>query len=252
MAAEFVVPFRQGGKNDGNDALAIAIAARQPTMRFVPVKAVEQQAILVWQRMRQGWVEERTALLNRMRGLLVNGARSALQAAGRAAPEKATRLQFWMVALAERCGDPKARVAIANTHARMIWAMLARDEADDPQAWRRHPRTATAATAATMPTAATLGAAQAHRAREPITLTSLHPADRVSMPQRGRTERKTNPANPLGAPPPSAADHGVRGAPDERAVEASGALPCVSSLGPRPHTGRHKAGSCGAVCRVGG
>ena len=36
LAAEFVVPFRQGGKNDGNDALAIAIAARQPTMRFVP------------------------------------------------------------------------------------------------------------------------------------------------------------------------------------------------------------------------
>jgi hypothetical protein len=35
IAAEFVVAFRQGGKNDGNDALAIAIAARQPTMRFV-------------------------------------------------------------------------------------------------------------------------------------------------------------------------------------------------------------------------
>ena len=39
LAAEFVVPFRQGGKNDGNDALAIAIATRQPTMRFVPVKS---------------------------------------------------------------------------------------------------------------------------------------------------------------------------------------------------------------------
>jgi len=70
LAAEFVVPFRQGGKNDGNDALAIAIAARQPTMRFVPVKTVEQQAILAWHRMRQGWIEERTALLNRVRGLL--------------------------------------------------------------------------------------------------------------------------------------------------------------------------------------
>ena len=70
MAAEFVVPFRQGGKNDGNDALAIAIAARQPTMRFVAVKTVEQQAILAWHRMRQGWIEERTALLNRVRGLL--------------------------------------------------------------------------------------------------------------------------------------------------------------------------------------
>jgi hypothetical protein len=36
------------------------------------------------------------------------------------------------------------------------------------------------------------------------------------MHQRGQTERKTNPASPLGAPQPQAADHGVRGAPDER------------------------------------
>jgi transposase len=38
VAAEFVVAFRKGGKNDGNDAEAIAIAGRQPTMRFVPIK----------------------------------------------------------------------------------------------------------------------------------------------------------------------------------------------------------------------
>jgi hypothetical protein len=36
------------------------------------------------------------------------------------------------------------------------------------------------------------------------------------MHQRGQTERKTNPANPLGAPRPRAADHGVRGASAER------------------------------------
>jgi hypothetical protein len=41
IAAEFVVPFRKGGKND-----TAAIAARQPTMRFVPIKTVDQQAIL--------------------------------------------------------------------------------------------------------------------------------------------------------------------------------------------------------------
>ena len=70
IAAEFVVAFRQGGKNDGNDALAIAIAARQPTMRFVPIKTVEQQAILSWHRARAGFNEERTALINRLRGLL--------------------------------------------------------------------------------------------------------------------------------------------------------------------------------------
>ena len=39
-------------------------------MRFVPVKTREQQALLSLHRVRQGFVEERTALINRLRGLL--------------------------------------------------------------------------------------------------------------------------------------------------------------------------------------
>jgi transposase len=58
------------GKNDDHDAEAIAIAASQPTMRFVAVKSVEAQTILCWHRARQGWIEERRALINRLRGLL--------------------------------------------------------------------------------------------------------------------------------------------------------------------------------------
>ena len=276
IAAQFVKPFRksQAAKNDRNDAEAIATAARQGNMRFVPVKSVEQQARLSWHRVREGYKAEALAASNRLRGLLsefgvviarsdaalrralvdervrttlplelvqlidelrshwlllneriashdatiarharnderclrlqqvigvgpltadalvatvgcardfrngrqlsawlgltprqhstggktrlgasskrgdaylrgllVNGARSALQAALRAAPDKATRLQLWMVGLARRCGYQKALVAIANKHARMIWAMLARDERYDPEAWRRHART---------------------------------------------------------------------------------------------------------------
>ena len=70
MAAEFVEPYRQGGKNDANDAAAICEAVSRRQMRFVAVKSVEQQAVLAVHRMRQGLVEERTALVNRMRGLL--------------------------------------------------------------------------------------------------------------------------------------------------------------------------------------
>jgi len=72
MAAEFVKPFRksQGAKNDRNDAQAILSAVREPNMRFVSVKSLEQQSILACHRMRQGWHAERTALLNRTRGLL--------------------------------------------------------------------------------------------------------------------------------------------------------------------------------------
>lgn len=72
MAADFVAPFRksQGAKNDRNDAQAILTAVRQPDMRFVSVKSVDQQAMLAWHRARAGFGEERKALLNRTRGLL--------------------------------------------------------------------------------------------------------------------------------------------------------------------------------------
>jgi transposase len=63
IAAEYVQPFRLGGKNDANDAEAICTAARQPHMRFVAVKSVEQQAALCVHRLRLGLVEERTALI---------------------------------------------------------------------------------------------------------------------------------------------------------------------------------------------
>jgi transposase len=281
IAAEFVVPFRQGGKNDGNDALAIAIAARQPTTRFVPIKTVEQQAVLSWHRARAGFNDERTALINRLRGLLaefgiviarsserllkalpglssdervpvpvralllearaqlealqarlercdveiaahardnaaakrvrevlgvgvltasafaatvpdptifrhgrqlgawlgltprqassggktrlgkssrrgdpylrtllVQGARSALQGALKTPPEKATQLQRWIAALYARKGYHKTLIAIANKHARILWAMLARDQHFNPNAWQRHPRAAARAAGA--------------------------------------------------------------------------------------------------------
>lgn len=273
MAAEFVKPFRksQGAKNDRNDAQAVLTAVRQPDMRFVSVKSIDQQAILAWHCMRRGWNEERTALVNRMRGLLAEfgvwlaqspealkrslprlledeilpsrmrslltvareeltnleerlevceieirahaqqsqeaqriaaiigvgpmtasavaatvtnasdfkngrqmaawlglvpkqfssggktslgkitrrgdtylrglltgGARSALISAMRRPPEKRTRLQHWMIDARLRLGFFRTLVAIANKHARIIWAILAKGEAYDPDAWKRY------------------------------------------------------------------------------------------------------------------
>ncbi|TKF67403.1 IS110 family transposase, partial [Vibrio sp. F13] len=62
--------YRTKGKNDLNDAVAICEAVQRPSTRFVPVKSPEQQAILSVHRMREHWVRERTALMNRMRALL--------------------------------------------------------------------------------------------------------------------------------------------------------------------------------------
>ena len=70
MAPKFVAPYRKSEKNDGNDAEAICEAVTRPSMRFVPVKSVEQQALLALHRVRQGFVVERTAIINRLRGLM--------------------------------------------------------------------------------------------------------------------------------------------------------------------------------------
>ena len=273
MAAEFVQAFRKSKstKNDHNDAEAIAIAVRQPTMRFVAIKNETQQSRLAWHRVREGWKEERTALINRCRGLLlefgypiarsstafgrglktcqheetlpgnlrrllaqieaqlqqldhqlalcdreiaqsarddeaakrlqavvgvgmitadavsasignahdfkngrqfaawigltprqyssggktklgritrrgdsylrsllVQGARSTLQAALKKPPEQLNRLQQWIIRLYGRVGYHKTLVAIANKHARQLWAMLAKGETYDLNAWQKH------------------------------------------------------------------------------------------------------------------
>jgi transposase len=271
MAAEFVLPFRKSrsSKNDHNDAEAIAIAAQQPQMRFVAIKTEAQQARLAWHRCREGWKEERTALINRTRGLLlefgyplarsskaftvglqtalhhdglpaqfrtlltqvqqqlqqldqqlaqcdcsialaakqdeasqrlqaqpgigpisadaltatvgnardfkngrqfaawlgltprqyssggktklgrisrrgdaylrtllVQGAKSTLQSALKKAPNLLSHLQQWILKLYGRIGYHKTLVAIANKHARQVWAILAKGEAYDQDAWK--------------------------------------------------------------------------------------------------------------------
>ncbi len=73
MAGHLVAPYRlqgKGGKNDANDAAAVCEAASRPTMHFVPVKTVEQQSLLCIHRLREGLKAERTACINRIRGLL--------------------------------------------------------------------------------------------------------------------------------------------------------------------------------------
>jgi transposase len=273
MAAEFVQAFRKSrsAKNDHNDAEAIAIAVRQPTMRFVAIKNETQQSRLAWHRVREGWKEERTALINRCRGLLlefgypiarsatafqrglqaclheerlpdglrrllaqindqlqqldhqlalcdrqiaqaarddeaakrlqavagvgvitadavcasvgnahdfkngrqfaawmgltprqyssggqtklgrisrrgdaylrsllVQGARSTLQATLKKAPDKLNRMQQWIIRLYGRVGYHKTLVAIANKHARQLWALLAKGETYDLNAWQQY------------------------------------------------------------------------------------------------------------------
>ena len=73
IAAHFVSPYRmegKSGKNDATDAAAICEAASRPSMRYVPIKSCEQQGVMSLHRIREGFKEERTACINRIRGVL--------------------------------------------------------------------------------------------------------------------------------------------------------------------------------------
>lgn len=70
IAPQFVAPYRKSGKNDANDAEAICEAVTRPNMRFVAIKTPEQQAVLTLHRVRESIKADRTALINRIRGLL--------------------------------------------------------------------------------------------------------------------------------------------------------------------------------------
>jgi transposase len=70
ISPQFVKPYVKSNKNDEADAEAICEAVTRPHMRFVPLKSIEQQAVLALHRVRQGFVRERTAQANQIRGLL--------------------------------------------------------------------------------------------------------------------------------------------------------------------------------------
>jgi transposase len=66
----YVKAYVKRGKNDALDAEAICEAVQRPTMRFVPVKTVEQQSILMVHRARSLLVRQRTMLANALRAHL--------------------------------------------------------------------------------------------------------------------------------------------------------------------------------------
>jgi len=112
MMARFVAPYRKSSKNDGNDAEAICEAVARPNMRFVPVKSAEQQAILSLHRVRQGFIEQRTATINRIRGLLAEF--------GMVLPQRAEQVRRAAVVVAEEL-PILVREAIADLRAHLSY-----------------------------------------------------------------------------------------------------------------------------------
>ena len=71
MAIQHVKPYMKAYKNDFNDAAGICEAVTRPHMKFVGIKTTTQQDIIAIHNDRARLVEERTALANEMRGLLL-------------------------------------------------------------------------------------------------------------------------------------------------------------------------------------
>jgi transposase len=70
MPPSYVKPYVKRGKNDAVDAEAICEAVRRPSMRFVPVKSPDQQAVLMLHRARALLMRQRTMAVNALRGHL--------------------------------------------------------------------------------------------------------------------------------------------------------------------------------------
>lgn len=68
MPPSYVKPYVKRRKNDAADAEAICEAVTRPTMRFVEVKSVEQQSVMVLHRVRLMLMRQRVQISNAIRG----------------------------------------------------------------------------------------------------------------------------------------------------------------------------------------
>jgi len=81
MSPQFVKPYVKSNKNDRNDSEAIAEACTRPSMRFVPIKALEQQDVLMIHRAREMSIKNKISQANQIRGMLseFDSVKNALQ-----------------------------------------------------------------------------------------------------------------------------------------------------------------------------
>jgi transposase len=71
LLSEVVQGYVKTNKSDYIDAEAIAEAVGRPTMRFVPIKTDDQLDLQSLHRVCDRWVMRRTAVVNQIRGLLL-------------------------------------------------------------------------------------------------------------------------------------------------------------------------------------
>ncbi len=99
MPPSYVKPYVKRGKTDAADAEAICEAVTRPTMRFVPIKTAEQQAVLMLHRTRDLLVRQRTMLINSLRGHVEPRGSPDMAELGVIAPQGLSRVSDLVAAL---------------------------------------------------------------------------------------------------------------------------------------------------------
>ena len=132
LPPQYVRPFVRRNKTDQADAEALVDAARAERIPAVPVKRVEQQALVGLHRVREQWVTTRTACINYLRGLLREqglplpvGAKTAVQAIPallEAATELPAALRRVLVSVQEEIRALEVRIAELDGHLRDLAA----------------------------------------------------------------------------------------------------------------------------------
>jgi transposase len=144
IAPEAVKPFvKKGRKNDAVDAAALCVAGSRPETRFVPIKTVEQQAVLALHAARSLLVKQQTMLANALRGLAAEF--------GLTAPKSLPKLEELMTLVgADESIPATGRQAMAELHAHGR-AVAERLAALEDQIVRHARQDATARRLATIP-----------------------------------------------------------------------------------------------------
>ena len=103
----YVKAYLKTNKNDFNDAEAICEADSRPTMRYVASKTIEQQDIQLLHRIRQRQVQQRTALVNQIRGQLLEY--------GIAIPQGISRVRLQLSGILEDAENGRTHLPGQNT-----------------------------------------------------------------------------------------------------------------------------------------
>lgn len=120
----YVKPYVKRNKNDAADAEAICEAVTRPTMRFVPVKATDQQSVLMLHRTRPLFIRQRTTLINSIRAHLAefgivagigrNGVEALLEVIAKARSRVPPEARSCLMALAEQLELVKRQILEAD------------------------------------------------------------------------------------------------------------------------------------------